>query len=101
MKKNFVKLMFLLGIIFTMSASASAQIYVKIRPHFQTVVRTPPPSRNHVWIDEDWRSSGRNYRNNGGRWANPPHRGDTWNSGRWQHSNRGDIWIKGSWRRHR
>jgi WXXGXW repeat (2 copies) len=100
MKKKLIKSLFFLVIIFTVSFSASAQIYVKIRPVVPVVtVRPPQPSRNHVWIDEEWEPRGHGYKYSGGHWANPPHRGYTRRSGHWQHSRRGDVWVQGSWRR--
>ena len=103
MKEKSSKLLFLFAILFTVTFSAAAQIYVKIRPSFPVVVRTQQPSHSHIWIEEDWQPHGRDYRYTGGYWATPPHRGYYRRPGHWQHSKRGDVWIQGSWskRKHR
>lgn len=99
MKKNLVKLMFLVVILFTVSLSASAQIYVKIRPVVPVMVRPPQPSHQHIWIDEEWEPNAGQYRYAGGHWALPPHRGYIRRPGHWKRSNQGQVWIRGSWRR--
>ncbi len=99
MKNKLIKLLLAVIVIFAVSFSASAQVYVKIRPTFRVVQRPQQPSPNHVWIDEDWKPSGRHYRYSGGHWERPPHRGYQRNPGHWQNTRRGDVWIQGSWRR--
>ncbi len=99
MKKNLIKLSLLLVVLFTVFISASAQIYVKIRPTFPIVVRTEQPSRNYVWIDEEWEHRGGTYVYTGGHWVNPPPNRYVWKKGRWKHNKRGNIWIPGTWRR--
>ena len=99
MKKKLIKLLFLFVILFTVSFSAPAQIYVKIRPTFPVVVRSAPPSRTHVWINEEWEPRGNSYRYSGGHWERPPQRGYIRRPGHWRHSSRGDVWIRGSWGR--
>lgn len=103
MKKKLVRLLFLAGILFTVSGPAAAQIYVKIRPTIPVVVRSERPSRNHVWINEEWQPNGRGYRYSGGRWDTPPRRGYTWRQGYWKHNRRNhtQVWISGSWRNSR
>jgi hypothetical protein len=101
MKKKLSKLLFLFAIIFSVSLSSSAQIYVKIRPPGPIIVRPPQPSRAHVWIGEDWESHEGTYRYSGGHWATPPHRGYTRRSGYWKQTRHGQIWVQGSWRRGR
>jgi WXXGXW repeat (2 copies) len=100
MQKNLIKLLLSVVILFTVSFSASSQIYVKVRPVVPVTVRPPQPSPAHVWIDEEWEPRGKDYRYAGGHWATPPHRGYHRTPGRWRHSNHGDVWIQGSWRRH-
>jgi WXXGXW repeat (2 copies) len=100
MKKKVSKALFLFAVIFAVSFSASAQIYVKVRPVFPRVeVRPAQPSPSHVWIDEEWQPRGHSYRYTGGHWAQPPHRGYIRTAGHWRHSNRGDVWVQGTWRR--
>jgi len=79
--------------------SASAQVYVTVRPEFHRVVRPAAPSRTHVWIDEDWAYRNGHYEAVGGHWSAPPHPGWVWVPGRWSHARRGYQWIPGRWRR--
>lgn len=99
MKNKMIRLLLAVIVIFTVSFSASAQIYVKIRPTFRVVQRPQQPSPNHVWIDEDWQPRGRHYRYSGGHWERPPHRGYQRNPGHWQSTRRGNVWVQGTWRR--
>jgi len=99
MKNKLIRLLLAVIVIFAVSFSASAQVYVKIRPTFRVVQRPPQPSPNHVWIDEDWQPRGRNYRYSGGHWARPPHQGYQRNPGHWKNTRRGNVWIQGTWRR--
>jgi hypothetical protein len=99
MKKNLFKLLLLIVVLFTVFFSASAQIYVKIRPVFPIVVRTVQPSHQHVWIEEDWESRGGTYVYVGGHWVNPPLNRYVWKKGHWKHNRRGNIWIRGTWKR--
>ena len=100
MKKSLLKLLLLFAILFTVSFSASAQIYVKIRPVAPVIVRPVQPGHDHVWIDEEWEPNGGTYRYAGGHWEAPPHPGYIWRSGHWRrHSHDGEEWIRGSWRR--
>lgn len=81
------------------SSSASAQVYVSVRPEWHAVVRPAPPSPRHVWIDEDWAWRDGHYVSVGGRWAEPPHPGWVWVGGHWGHGPRGDRWYGGRWAR--
>jgi hypothetical protein len=77
--------------------SASAQIYVHIRPVVPVIVRTEAPSPHHVWVREEWRENGGQYEYAGGHWAEPPHEGYRYTEGHWDHSNHGDRWHQGGW----
>jgi len=99
MKKNRLKLVLFSSLLFGLYLSSSAQVYVKIRPVVPVVVVTARPSPIHVWIGEEWREEGGNYRYAGGFWGTPPHNGDRWHEGHWNHHRKhGDRWISGSWR---
>jgi hypothetical protein len=80
------------------SFSASAQIYVNVRPVAPVVVRTEAPSPRHVWIGEEWEVRNGAYVHTGGRWAEPPHPGWVWIPGHWNHDGRGHYWKPGHWR---
>lgn len=90
------------GVILSLSAfTSNAQIYVTVRPPRPAVVmvKPAPPSRAHIWIDEDWAYSGGRYVWHGGYWAAPPHPGWAWRPGHWDHRRGGWYWIPGHWRR--
>ena len=88
-----------LGASLSFSSSASAQVYVNVRPTFAPVVRPAPPSPRHVWVDEDWEYRGGRYVSVGGHWVAPPRPGMAWVPGRWVHYRRGWQWRPGHWRR--
>jgi len=81
------------------TSTASAQVYVTVRPTYAPVVRPVAPSPAHVWVEEDWAYRGGHYVAVGGHWVAPPRRGMVWIPGRWVQSRRGWHWIPGHWRR--
>ena len=89
----------MLAIAITCGAyGSSAQIYVHVRPPRPVaVVRIGAPSPQHVWVDEDWRENNGAYEWNGGRWEAPPHPGDRYRAGHWNHDGNGHQWKQGSW----
>jgi len=98
--KKVQKLLFALAIVMSCGIfSASAQIYVHVRPIGPVVVRTEAPSPRHVWVNEDWQERNGQYEWAGGRWAEPPHPGYRYQAGRWNHSKQGDKWQAGRWHR--
>lgn len=99
MKKQLIKLLFLGAILFTVSFSASAQIYVRIRPTFTVVPPPPRPSSMHIWVNEDWQPAGRSYRYSGGHWEAPPQRGYYRSQGYWKRTRHGQVWVQGKWQR--
>jgi len=103
-KKLLTKMAFLAALVVAatlgFSSSASAQVYVSVRPVFAEPHRPPPPSRTHIWIGEEWENRGGHYVAVGGHWAAPPHPGWAYVPGHWAHERRGDYWIAGRWRRH-
>ncbi|WP_431214727.1 hypothetical protein ACQ86N_08175 [Puia sp. P3] len=99
-KKYVVKLMFLVMVLAGAgSLSASAQVYVTVRPEWHRVERRPVGPRGSVWVEEDWEYRGGRYVAVGGHWVAPPHPGWVWIPGRWVHERRGYQWIPGRWRR--
>jgi len=103
MKKHLNKMMIMAILVVAAalsSTSASAQVYVNVRPVFARPHSKPPaPSRGAVWIDEDWANRGGRYVSVGGHWASPPHPGYIYVPGRWAHEKRGDYWVAGRWKR--
>jgi len=102
MKMNLTKTMMIVVLVVAASfaaATASAQVYVTVRPTYAPVVRSAAPSPAHVWIEEDWAYRGGHYVAVGGHWVAPPHPGWIWIPGRWVQSRRGWRWMPGHWRR--
>jgi hypothetical protein len=100
MQKSLSKIVAFTAIILAVSFSASAQIYVKVRPTYTVVARPPAPSPAHVWVDEEWTPRGGTYVYSGGYWAAPPHPGYFWVRGHWaRHGYDGERWVPGHWRR--
>jgi hypothetical protein len=101
MKKRLSGLFVFAFLMIGISLSAGAQtIYVKVRPPVPVVVRTAPPSPNHVWVAEEWRPSGAGYVYSGGYWAAPPYHGAVWIPGHWKNHTNGQYWVPGHWRKH-
>src|ERR1700736_5026410 len=99
MTKSIIRLAFLVMLLAGVGFfSASAQVYVTVRPAWHRVVRPAGPPGG-VWINEDWEYRGGRYVEVGGRWAMPPHPGWVWVPGRWVHERKGYQWIPGRWRR--
>lgn len=96
--KKLTKLMLLSFIVFGASLSASAQVYISIRPATPVIVVTERPSPTYIWIGEEWIADGPTYRYVGGYWGKPPHPGYTWKKGHWNHSKKhGHQWVNGKW----
>lgn len=100
MQKLLSRLTLASAIVLAMSFTASAQIYVKIRPVEPVVVRSAAPSPAHVWIGEEWEAREGKYVYVGGHWAAPPHPGWIWVAGHWKrHGRSGEGWVRGHWRK--
>ena len=100
MKKKLFQITLFFIILFGVSFSVSAQIYVKVRPNAPAYVQTERPSAAHVWIGEEWNEEGGTYVHRGYHWATPPQPGYRWTQGHWNHDRRyGHQWVHGSWRR--
>ena len=91
-------LLMLLLAVGSLSYSASAQVFVTVRPPVPHYVRVERPSPRHVWIDEEWEPRGSEYAFVGGHWAEPPRPRAVWIGGHWKHGPRGDYWKPGHWR---
>lgn len=88
MKSKVVKLAFLAMLMVgagSFTNTASAQVYVSVRPVWHPVVRPVAPSPRHVWIDEEWAWRNGAYVPVGGYWGLPPHPGWIWYPGHWNH----------------
>ena len=99
MKKIIKGLLFVLAVtVFTVSESKAQEIVVHAQMHRTGVfVRPARPSRDHVWVSEEWSPGGGTYVHHDGYWAVPPHPGAVWVAGHWRHRPRGYVWIGGHW----
>ncbi len=97
MKQQCNKSFLFVAMLFTITLSASAQIFVKVRPPFQVVTRPPQPNPSYIWVDEEWEPNGKAYRYSGGQWIAPPQTGYYRRPGYWRRSSNGLTWVKGSW----
>ena len=97
MKMKLMMRMFLAVVFLAMTASASAQVYVKVRPVFPVQVRTVQPSPRHVWVNEEWVPDGHSYRYSGGHWEAPSRPGYYRTPGHWQKNKHGQRWVPGTW----
>ena len=92
----------LTGLLWTPSASASPQVYVRIGPPPVVVERVPPPPYpGYVWVGGHHYWNGARYVWVRGGWVRPPYRYSRWESGRWRHSHHGYYWAPGRWHRDR
>ena len=94
--KRLIGLIFAGALAFTCTA---ADIVVRIAPPRVLVEkRSPPPSRNHVWIAGYQRWDGNRYVWTEGRWEQPPRPGQRWVAHRWVHQKGGWVMAEGHWR---
>lgn len=100
MKKHLGKIAILSVLVMAFSISASAQIYVKVRPVVPVVVHSERPGPAHVWVNEEWEWRDGRYVSTGGRWVAPPRAGMVWVPGHWKkYRHDGWQWMPGRWRR--
>ena len=97
MKNKLIKVSFLVTLFFTVALSATAQVYVSIRPPVPVIVRPPQPTVTHVWVSEEWEPVGNSYRYSGGHWAAPPSPGYYRKPGHWKTNKQGQYWVPGGW----
>lgn len=95
--KRIQNIIAVLAVILSCGFSASAQIYVTVRPSRPIYVRPAAPGPGYIWIDEDWNGVGDRYEWRGGYWAAPPTPGYYYRPGYWRHSSHGYVWKSGSW----
>lgn len=98
-----VTMVFGLGLITLLSTNcASRTIYVIKSPPVKkvTVVKTPVPYSNAVWVNGHWSWREGKYIWINGYWTNP-RRGHVWMQGFWVKKPRGWVWVEGHWARKR
>lgn len=98
MKNKLVKICSLLVILVCTSLSASAQVYVKMRPARPVVIKTATPGPGYIWVRDEWEPNGIVYRYTGGHWVVAPEKGMKWRKGYWRkYPVKGYVWIPGKW----
>lgn len=88
-----------LGLIFILSSNcASRTIYVVKSPPVKkvTVVKTPAPYPNSIWVNRHWTWRGGKYVWVNGYWVKP-RRGQVWMQGYWIKKPRGWVWVQRHW----
>ena len=99
MKISWGKSLALFALVFTLSFTAHAQVYVTVRPNAPVFARPVAPSAKHIWIDGEWVWRGGRYEYANGYWVVPSRFGAVWVPGHWKQSRRGWFWKPGHWRR--
>jgi hypothetical protein len=99
MKKYLVSFVVMIFLFTGYSQSANAQrSYVKDRPRATVVVRTEAPSRNHIWVSDEWNYRDGRYENVPRHWEVPPANRRHWVAGKWRNERgRGNYWNSGHW----
>jgi hypothetical protein len=98
MKTKLKNLICVLVLLTGMSMTASAQIYVKLRPSRPVIVRTVSPGPQYIWVQDEWEPNGVVYRYSGGHWVIPPQKGVKWKKGHWKkYPKSGYLWVPGKW----
>ncbi len=98
MKKHIFKIMMLGAVVFTLSATADAQVRVRIRPVITVNARPPQPSPRHVWVSGEWNANGDRYDYREGYWSEPKSNRRRYSEGHWGHNRHGYVWVPGRWR---
>ena len=97
------KIMFVIIVLLGLSLVKADAQYVKRKPVFSINLSVgapgPPPYREAIWIEPQWRWRNGRYVEVAGHWAKAPRRGSTWVAGRWAYTNRrGYRWHNGYWK---
>ena len=102
MRKEILKLVIILGFIFSMYQVADAQVIVKMKPvkPRKVIIKTKVPGRNFIWISGHWKwkPSLNKYVWVNGRWVKQ-RKGKIWIPGHWKKFPAGHIWVPGHWRK--
>jgi hypothetical protein len=97
MKKQILKLAFVLSIALLGEYSAKAQIVI-LRPRHEVVeIRGNRPGPRHYWRDGEWAWRGGAYVWEPGVWI-VPERGRIWRRGHWKRAPGGYVWVPGHWK---
>jgi hypothetical protein len=99
--RKFFLIISALGLILMLSTNCAARtVYVVKAPPVAkvTVVKTPAPYSNAIWVSGHWKWHGRKYVWVKGYWTKPQ-RGFVWVQGHWVKKPRGWVWVAGHWKR--
>jgi hypothetical protein len=91
----------LIGLVFAGAlafSAGAAEIVVRVAPPRVVVERrSPPPSRDHVWVSGYQRWDGNGYGWSPGRWEQPPRRHAHWVAHHWVRRHGGWVLVEGHW----
>jgi len=94
--RNLIGFVFAGGLVFNAGA---ADVVIRVTPPRARIERrTPPPSRNHVWVGGYHRWEGNAYAWQPGRWEARPHPRSRWVAHRYVRRNGGWVFVEGHWR---
>lgn len=88
-------------VLFLISFSASAQIYVRVKPVIPRnaiVVSNGRAQHGHVWINGHWVVQGNSYVWRDGYYTKNRH-GYRYVPGHWKNTKRGWVWVPERWKR--
>jgi hypothetical protein len=100
MKKQLLKYLLAMLILFGASATTYAQtrVYVKVRPTAVVKERPAAPHPDYVWVGDEWTVKNGAYVHVDGYWA-APRAGYMWKPGHWTSEAKGDYWVPGHWKK--
>jgi hypothetical protein len=100
MKKQFLKYLLAVSLVFGISQFSYAQtrVYVKVQPKAVVVAKPAAPHTGYVWIEDQWTPRNGSYVRVSGHWM-APRKGYVWVPGHWNKEGRGYYWVSGHWRK--
>ena len=102
MRKELIKLLVIIGFLFSMYQIADAQVMVRVKPvgPGKAVVKVKKPGKNHFWRKGhwQWKPGKKKYVWVKGSWIKHK-KGKVWIDGRWKKVRGGFMWVPGHWRR--
>ena len=97
MKRGSKFLILLLAVSLFVIADCKAQIFVSKIPVAPKYKQPKLPSKNHVWVSDDWLPGKKKYFYVQGHWRIRPTDNAVWKSGFWRKDAKGYVRVNGSW----